>query len=420
MAAERMNEETGLPKPLTPDALCPSCGVDFFAEAPASADDGTLLGQERAVRALDLGTRIRDASFNVFVLGPEGSGRHSAALHAAERAAASAPPPDDWVYVHDFETEWRPRALRLPAGTAVPFRDAVEALIDRLRHAIPAMFEAEDYRERRRRIDEAHEDRNNTAFEEIRQAAEADGIGIMRTPMGFAFAPVQNGEVVKPDAFASLPAEERKRIEQRIAELQGRLSDFLRSVPEREQKRREEVRALNAEMAAMVVDAAIAETRTRFEDVPVVIGRLAEIRRDLIEKAELFVLQVGHNEASPFPEATLPIAGDQRFRRYLVNVVVGDGRKKPGAPVVYEDNPTPARLVGRGEHFARMGAIETDFSMIRAGGPTQGQWRLPGARRASHAAGSLDVGGAETRVARADNYHHFSRSGDEPFKHRLA
>jgi predicted ATP-dependent protease len=365
MAAERMNE-AALPEPLAPDALCPSCGVDFFAEGLEAAGD-TLLGQERAVRALDLGTRIRHPSFNVFVLGPEGSGRHSAALHAAERAAANTPPPDDWVYVHDFETEWRPRAVRLPAGTAVPFRDAVEALIDRLRHAIPAMFEAEDYRERRRGIDEAHEDRNNAAFEEIRHTAEADGIGIMRTPMGFAFAPIRDGEVVKPDAFASLPAEERKRIEQRIAELQGRLGDFLRSVPEREQKRREEVRTLNAKMAAMVVDAAIAETRTRFEDVPAVIGRLAEIRRDLIEKAELFVLQAGHNEASPFPEATLPIAGDQRFRRYLVNVVVGDGREKPGAPVVYEDNPTLARLVGRVEHFARMGAIETDFSMIRAG-----------------------------------------------------
>ncbi len=39
----------------------------------------------------------------------------------------------------------------------------------------------------------------------------------------------------------------------------------------------------------------------------------------------------------------------------------------PAAPVVYEDDPSFDRLIGRIEHRAEMGALVTDFLMIRAG-----------------------------------------------------
>ncbi|HET9063348.1 MAG TPA: Lon protease family protein, partial [Candidatus Binatia bacterium] len=38
-----------------------------------------------------------------------------------------------------------------------------------------------------------------------------------------------------------------------------------------------------------------------------------------------------------------------------------------GAPVVYEDHPTYQNLVGRVEHRAQFGALQTDFSLIKAG-----------------------------------------------------
>ena len=48
-----------------------------------------------------------------------------------------------------------------------------------------------------------------------------------------------------------------------------------------------------------------------------------------------------------------PDTGESTLRRYQVNVLIahepaGDGG---GAPIVYEDNPTHANLVGRVEHI---------------------------------------------------------------------
>jgi lon-related putative ATP-dependent protease len=54
-------------------------------------------------------------------------------------------------------------------------------------------------------------------------------------------------------------------------------------------------------------------------------------------------------------------------RRYQANVLV-DHRDAAGAPVVYEENPTYDNLIGRIEHRAELGALVTDFSLIRAGG----------------------------------------------------
>ena len=54
------------------------------------------------------------------------------------------------------------------------------------------------------------------------------------------------------------------------------------------------------------------------------------------------------------------------MHRYEVNVVI-DNSENEGAPVVYEDNPTDQNLIGRVEHRAQMGALMTDFRLIKAG-----------------------------------------------------
>jgi predicted ATP-dependent protease len=60
------------------------------------------------------------------------------------------------------------------------------------------------------------------------------------------------------------------------------------------------------------------------------------------------------------------IVSHQTFHRYQVNVLVTSGRKS-GAPIVAEDNPTYSNLVGRVEHIAQLGALLTDFTLIKPG-----------------------------------------------------
>jgi lon-related putative ATP-dependent protease len=51
----------------------------------------------------------------------------------------------------------------------------------------------------------------------------------------------------------------------------------------------------------------------------------------------------------------------------MVNVIVGNGESFPGAPAIEEINPTYGNLIGRIEHIAQMGALVTDFLLIKPG-----------------------------------------------------
>jgi lon-related putative ATP-dependent protease len=62
----------------------------------------------------------------------------------------------------------------------------------------------------------------------------------------------------------------------------------------------------------------------------------------------------------------IPLIEKPTFRRYEVNVIV-EQMKEEGAPVVYEDNPNYANLVGAVEHTAHLGALQTDFTLIKPG-----------------------------------------------------
>ncbi|RMF77433.1 MAG: ATP-binding protein, partial [Nitrospirae bacterium] len=329
-----------------------------------------VVAQERAVEAVRFAIGMGHAGFNLFALGPPGSGKRSVVRRFLDEAAAEAPPASDWCYVYNFEQPHRPRALALPAGRGVQLRDDMAQLVEDLRGAIRAAFESDEYRVQRQAIEQEVKERQEQAFNEIQEAAKAKEIAVVRTPGGLAFAPMRDGEVIDPEAFQKLPEEERKRIEEEIGRFQERLQSFLHQVPQWEREGRERVRKLNHEVTLFVASPLIDALIQRYDGIDGVRDYLEAVRRDVVEHVE----QLLQSEEVPPPMAAqglpLPLPGTQVahpfLRRYLVNCIV-DHDGAHGAPVVYEDNPTFLNLVGRVEHMAQMGALVTDFHLIKAG-----------------------------------------------------
>jgi hypothetical protein len=56
-----------------------------------------LIGQDRALKAIQFGANIRSHDFNIFVLGPPASGKTTAVKALLGPKAAEAPTPADWV-----------------------------------------------------------------------------------------------------------------------------------------------------------------------------------------------------------------------------------------------------------------------------------------------------------------------------------
>ena len=324
-----------------------------------------LIGQDRALRAIEFGANMRSYDFNLFVLGPPASGKSTAVRDYLAKKAAEMPPPPDWVYVNNFENQNRPRALQLPAGRGRKLAEQMVAAIDELRNTIPAVFESEEYQARRRAIEEQFRSSQEEAFEELNRKAQAQNIAILRTPMGFAMAPVHEGKVVKPEVFNALPEDMRKNVQAKIEALQKELEAILERVPKSDKERRNKLSELIEEMAQGAVREALDDVRANFSDLPKVLEYLDAAGKDLIRHVGLFVAQPG--DENELIKQAIDTSRDPRFRRYMVNVIVGNGESFPGAPAIEEINPTYGNLIGRIEHIAQMGALVTDFLLIKPG-----------------------------------------------------
>jgi lon-related putative ATP-dependent protease len=325
-----------------------------------------LIGQERALKAIQFGTSIKSPDFNIFVLGPPASGKSTAVKAHLEQKAAEAPTPTDWAYVYNFDDPNRPRALQLPHGRAKMLAKGMVAALDELRSVLPALFEGEDYQVRRRAIDEQFRSGQEEALEALNAKARTQNIAILRTPTGFTMAPMHEGKVVKPEVFNALPEGMRKDVETKIEGLQKELEVILERMPKADKKRRGQLSELNEEVSRHAVQEAFNDLIEAFSDVPQALDFLKAAGFDLIRNVGVF-LMTGEEE-NAIVKQSVDVARDARFRRYMVNVIVanGDGATA-GAPIVEELNPTYGNIMGRVEHIAQMGTLVTDFLLIKAG-----------------------------------------------------
>ena len=358
------------PSPLPPQALARRCDPATFPfDTTASLGDlDAPLGQERAVEALRLAMGLRQPGYNAFVAGPPQSGRHTIVRRLLEARAATEPAPEDLCYVHDFGLAHRPRALRLPAGRGAALRHDVAALVEDLRATLPLALESDDHQARRRALGEDLKEEHERALEDVRKDAKARGFALLHSPMGFAFAPVKDGEVIAPPAFQALPEEERRRIEREIESLQERLRAVLDRLPQVERELRSRLKVLLSETLEAAIAPRFAEVLSAWDALPDVRAHLEALRRDVLENAATFLPGAApqENEEGALPDGFHVAPDSGVLRRYRVLVLV-DHAGATGAPVVYEDHPTYANLVGRVEYVSQLGALVTDFNLIRPG-----------------------------------------------------
>jgi lon-related putative ATP-dependent protease len=325
-----------------------------------------LIGQDRALKAIQFGTSIKSHDFNIFVLGPPASGKTTAVKSHLGPKAAKAPAPADWAYVYNFDNPNGPKALQLPPGRARAFAKGMLAALDELRVVLPALFEGEDYQVRRRAIDEQFRSGQEEAFEGLSAKAQAQNIALLRTPTGFTMAPMHEGKVVKPEVFGALPEGMRKDIEIKIEGLQKELQAILERMPKADKTRRAQLSELNEEVAKNAVREALDDLAAAFGDVNEAIDFLEAAGRDLIRNVGLFLASAEEDNA--IVKQPVDVARDARFRRYQVNVMVSsENGADGGAPVIEELNPTFSNLIGRVEHIAQMGTLITDFLLIKPG-----------------------------------------------------
>lgn len=356
-------------EPLSPQQLYHEFdpGQFGFDTTETLPDLSKVVGQDRALDSIRFGINIPQHGYNLFALGPKGIGKHKAVTRSLEKIAGQEETPDDWCYVHNFEHAHQPRALRLPAGRGGKLAVEMGRLLEELRAAIPAAFESDDYHSQRQTLEEEFKRQQEQAFEELQQKAKEKNIALIQTPGGLAFAPIAGGEVISPRDFLGLPEEKQKQVQDEVEQLQSELQRIMRLVPRWRKENRARLKELDERVAELAVAPHFDEIRAAFQDIETLAEYFDNVYRHTIKNVDQFLDKTEHeNPLAAMMGMTRQPASDVALPEYEVNVLVDNG-KTEGAPVIHCDMPTYQNLIGRVEHMSQMGALFTNFTLIKPG-----------------------------------------------------
>jgi lon-related putative ATP-dependent protease len=325
-----------------------------------------LVGQDRALRALQFGLGVEKSGYNIFVTGLTGTGKSTAILEYLKRAIADRDgnsPPDDWCYVYNFEDPDRPNAIRLPPGRGKALRDQLEELLVTVRTNVSRAFTSEQFEHERRTLMEVGQGEAQAIIEAAQKEATAAGFALNFSPMGVSLLPTKNGEVIPPEQYAALPQEERAASGARQRGLSSRIADVAQRLRAIERQVGMELRELDQRVVRSVMAGpfeAVVENHRDDGEVPEFLQQLQEFLA-----ANIYLLREQEPQAGLPPG--LPGAGaPDPVLAFRVNVFV-DNSGADGPPIVSEPNPTWGNLFGRIERKAYLGTYASDHTLLKPG-----------------------------------------------------
>jgi predicted ATP-dependent protease len=359
------------PRELSPEQLrrrCDPASLPFTTTAEVAPLEATI-GQPRALGAISFGLDIDGDGYNLFAVGPSGTGKRTTLRRVVEQTATNRPAGDDWVYLFNFADERRPIAVRMPVGRAPALARDVAKFVDDARRELSRAFESDDYQRRTRTIATDLEAGRERIIETFREYVAGLGLSLETTASGMMTVPVVDGKRVTPEAYEQLPEDQRDAFRARSREVDERAPGVMASLRALERDARERIVETDREIALFAVGHLVDALRQQYGSVERLGSWFDAAREDIIERLPQFRGAAESDSAEALPEAVAMErrqAREMAAARYEVNVFIHRDAGE-GAPVVVEDSPSFHNLFGRIEYTTNFGVVTTDHRFLRAG-----------------------------------------------------
>lgn len=361
---------------LTSDKLYRKCDPSKFDfNSTADLEERlSALGQDRAIHAVELGIHIKSRGYNLFCLGPEGTGKTSLVKRILEKEAKNRKTPDDWAYVYNFEEPYKPIAMSFPAGQATEFAKDVDELLEELADSLPEIIESEEYKAALGIIRQKYKAKKEEYINVLQKKAKGKRVSLLHMQMGLVVAPMKDGEVLSPDAFEQLPEEEKKLVMDDLNAMQEEIENATQDLPCWEEKQKREITILREKFVRSTVKDPIDALRKKYKSQQP--SRfLKQIQDNILDNIDDFVPTDSDKQATASGTEEDPLQlllskmkqpEEDKFAKFKVNVIVKNVPDS-GAPIITVDYPTQGNLVGKVERIQQYGALLTDFTLIKAG-----------------------------------------------------
>jgi lon-related putative ATP-dependent protease len=322
-----------------------------------------LVGQPRAYEALRFGFSIKEHGFNIFAAGPQATGKTTTTTDFLEDIAKKLATPYDWCYVHNFEDDYQPKALRCPPGLGKQLKQDMREMIQAARLAISQLFEGDDYAAKRDEMSRKLNKRRQEVITQMGQVAESAGFAMQLTALGISLVPVVKGHPLSEEEFLSLPKESQQKFAEQRETMKEKLQPLLRELRDLELKARDEMAEFDKDVTLYAIERLMSNLLEKYKQDKGITDFLHEIQTHIVEDLDRSFRGRRGDKKETDQDAS---ADELAFRVYDVNVIA-DNSGVQGAPIVVESNPTYDNVLGRIEKESQLGTLTTDFTLIRGG-----------------------------------------------------
>lgn len=313
-----------------------------------------ILGQERAIEAMEKGLKINNPAYNIYLSGDSGTGKTTYAIKALNKYAAKKRNHKDWCYVYNFENNREPLIIDLDKGLGKVFKKDIEKLIETLLDELKDAFESEDFEIGKNQLIEEYEIEKDTLIKKIKKYAEEKGFKLKSSKVGMVFIPIEDEENDEDEDYKDEEFYKLKR------ELENAAIQVVYKIRELENAAKEALLELEEETAKFIIDPHIEVLLEKYNSYDKVKTYLNNMRENILEHVYLFYMD----------EEELKDKYDkEHFIKYKVNLFVDNGidRENSKAPVIVEINPSPSNLFGKAEYDYYNGNVKTDFTKLIPG-----------------------------------------------------
>jgi len=332
-----------------------------------------IIGQQRAVEAFQFGMSIDKPGYNVFVTGPEGSGRLSTVTKLlGQISKAKGRLPDDLGYVNNFKNQEAPILLHFKAGEGSKFKKDIRTFIDTLKKEIPQLFESQDYLTRKKEVMQEYENKGKNFFKDLDKKVREEGFSLVDIQVGQVkrpeVVPLIDGNPTHLDQLEALvekgrfPKEEFEELKEKQARLREEIDQIFLELRDLQKGVQENIEEMDRLMFMKMATGLLTPIRKKYPGKKID-QYLTDMLEDMADNLPKFM-----GQAQPaFPGLPMMMPEGDPFQPYEVNLIV-DNSDQIGPPVVVESYPTYRNLFGSIERIVdRTGVWRTDFSKIKVG-----------------------------------------------------
>lgn len=335
--------------------------TDTEFRAAENSEFTGIIGQERAISALKMGLGLSARGYNIFVSGPNGTGKKTAVLRLLEDLPEAEP--DDIIATYHFVDPRHPRILFIPRGTGTRLKESLHEFVETLKEGIPAFFKKPEVQVKLDALVAAADKETAALLQSFEETIKEDSFALREGIEGFQLVYVGRGKTETLEDLRNAADSgdlDEKEWERLIDIYETHLADLQRLSAEYKKDRialDREVRALKREEVRPYVRFTAESRLGPYLQVSTLKGWYEDLVEDVC----------GHTFLFESDEEHLDHWGNPSLLRYGINVL-RDASQMDRAPVIYERHPNRKNLMGQVElKHGSGGEIRTNFMMIRAG-----------------------------------------------------